>query len=316
MNAYVSLREKIKGVVVVMVTPFKENYEIDEDALRKLTRFLVESGIKEGKGVLVPAGSTGECPMLTEEERRYIFKVIKEEAGNAVPILGGCNHTDTRAVIKLVQYAEEAGLDGVMISPTYYWKPNEEMILNHFRAIAKATNMGIMVYNNWFASQLDIPVETMVKLVNEIPNVIALKDNTPYITKMAQMVQAVGDKISVIDGAGEPQEPYAALIGTRGFVTGEACVIPQTCLSIYNAEVDKDYEKAKNILKKAAPLLDFFFSGSHGAEYIIRIKALMDLIGLKGGIPRLPLLPATESIRKEAKKLIENYPLPEKWNKK
>lgn len=154
MNAYVSLREKIKGVVVVMVTPFKENYEIDEDALRKLTRFLVESGIKEGKGVLVPAGSTGECPMLTEEERRYIFKVIKEEAGNAVPILGGCNHTDTRAVIKLVQYAEEAGLDGVMISPTYYWKPNEEMILNHFRAIAKATNMGIMVYNNWFASQL------------------------------------------------------------------------------------------------------------------------------------------------------------------
>lgn len=316
MTKNISLREKIKGVVVVMVTPFKENYEIDEEALRNLTRFLIDNGIKEGKGVLVPAGSTGECPMLSEEERRFIFKVVKEEAGNEVPILGGCNHTDTRMVIKLVHYAEEAGLDGVMISPTYYWKPNEEIIINHFKAIARETDMGIMVYNNWFASQLDIPVDTMIKLINEVSNIVALKDNTPFITKMAQMVQVVGHKISIINGAGEPQEPYAALMGANGFVTGEACVIPQTCLSIYDAEDKKDYEKAKSILFKANPLMGFFFSGSYGADYIVRIKTLMNIIGLKGGIPRLPLLPASNSILQEAKKIIENYPLPEKWNGK
>ncbi|BER91826.1 dihydrodipicolinate synthase family protein [Atrimonas thermophila] len=316
MQSFDELRENIKGVVVVMTTPFKDNYEVDEEGVRKLTRFLIDSGIKRGTGVLVPTGSTGECPMLSDEERARIFKIVKEEAGDAVPVLGGCNHTDTRTVIKLVKYAEEAGLDGVMISPPYYWKPNEEIILTHYKAIARESKMGIMVYNNWFASQWDIPVETLAKLVDEVPNIVALKENTPYIEKFWKVVNAIGDKISVINGSGEPHEPYTALMGARGFVTGEACIIPQTCVAIYQAETQKDYEKAKDILLKAKPLLDFFFAGEHGASYLIRIKAAMNLVGLPGGIPRLPLLPASEEIKQQAKKLLDEYPLPEPWNKK
>lgn len=310
------LRESIRGVVVVMVTPFKEDYEVDEEGVRKLTRFLIDSGIKRGTGVLVPTGSTGECPMLTDEERARIFKIVKEEVGNTVPVLGGCNHTDTRTVIKLVRYAEEVGLDGVMISPPYYWKPNEQIVLTHYRAIAKETKLGIMVYNNWFASQWDIPVETLIKLVNEVPNIVALKENTPYIEKFSKVVGAIGDKISVINGAGEPHEPYTALMGARGFVTGEACIIPKTCVAIYEAEVKKDYEKAREILRQAQPLLDFFFAGEHGASYLVRIKAAMNIVGLPGGIPRLPLLPASEEVKQKAKKALDAYPLPELWNKK
>ena len=316
MANFKELKGRVKGVVVVMTTPFREDYSVDEEGVRKLTRFLLDSGLKEGNGVLVPAGSTGECPMLTDEERKTIFKIVKEEAGDSIPVVGGCNHTDTRTVIKLVHYAEEAGLDGVMISPPYYWKPNEEIVLTHYKAIAKETQMGIMVYNNWFASQWDIPVETMVKLVNEVPNIVALKENTLYIEKFAKMVEAVGDKIAVINGAGEPHEPYAALMGAQGFVTGEACVIPQTCLAIYEAGVQKDYEKAKDILRKAKPLLDFFFSGPHGASYLVRIKTALNVLGLPGGIPRLPLLPADEKLKAEAKRAVDSYELPERWNKK
>lgn len=263
-----------------------------------MTRFLIDSGIKEGKGVLVPAGSTGECPMLTDEERKRIFKIVKDEAKDTVPVIGGCNHTDTRTVIKLVHYAEEAGLDGVMISPPYYWKPSEKIILNHYKAIARETELGIMVYNNWFASQLDIPVETMVRLVDEVPNIVALKDNSPYISKLAKMIETLGERISIVNGAGEPHEPYASLMGSRGFVTGEACIIPKTCLSIYEAEVKEDYQRAKEILRQAKPLLDYILdAGDSGADYIVKIKAGLNILGLPGGIPRLPLSPADESTK-------------------
>ncbi len=316
MSRFKDLKDKIRGVVVVMITPFKEDYELDEDGLRRLTRFLIDSGIKEGKGVLVPAGSTGECPMLTDEERERIFKIVKDEAKDTVPVIGGCNHTDTRTVIKLVHYAEEAGLDGVMISPPYYWKPSEKIILNHYKAIARETELGIMVYNNWFASQLDIPVETMVRLVDEVPNIVALKDNSPYISKLAKMIETLGERISIVNGAGEPHEPYASLMGSRGFVTGEACIIPKTCLSIYEAEVKEDYQRAKEILRQAKPLLDYILdAGDSGADYIVKIKAGLNILGLPGGIPRLPLSPADESTKNRLRKLLEEYPLPEPWKK-
>jgi 4-hydroxy-tetrahydrodipicolinate synthase len=316
MSRFKDLNDKIRGVVVVMITPFKEDYELDEDGLRRLTRFLIDSGIKEGKGVLVPAGSTGECPMLTDEERKRIFKIVKDEAKDTVPVIGGCNHTDTRTVIKLVHYAEEAGLDGVMISPPYYWKPSEKIILNHYKAIARETELGIMVYNNWFASQLDVPVETMVRLVDEVPNIVALKDNSPYISKLAKMIETLGERISIVNGAGEPHEPYASLMGSRGFVTGEACIIPKTCLSIYEAEVKEDYQRAKEILRQAKPLLDYILdAGDSGADYIVKIKAGLNILGLPGGIPRLPLSPADESTKNRLRKLLEEYPLPEPWKK-
>lgn len=316
MSRFKDLNDKIRGVVVVMITPFKEDYELDEDGLRRLTRFLIDSGIKEGKGVLVPAGSTGECPMLTDEERKRIFKIVKDEAKDTVPVIGGCNHTDTRTVIKLVHYAEEAGLDGVMISPPYYWKPSEKIILNHYKAIARETELGIMVYNNWFASQLDVPVETMVRLVDEVPNIVALKDNSPYISKLAKMIETLGERISIVNGTGEPHEPYASLMGSRGFVTGEACIIPKTCLSIYEAEVKEDYQRAKEILRQAKPLLDYILdAGDSGADYIVKIKAGLNILGLPGGIPRLPLSPADESTKNRLRKLLEEYPLPEPWKK-
>jgi len=308
------LKEIIKGVAVVMVTPFKENCEVDYEGLRKLTRFLIDSGMREGKGMLIPAGSTGECPMITDEERREIFKTVKEEAGNQVPVIGGCNHTDTKTVVKLVHYAEEASLDGVMISPPYYWKPNEDIILTHYKEIAKETKLGIMVYNNWFASQFDIPIDTLVKLVDEVPQIVALKDNTPYIEKFARTVKVLGRKISVLNGAGEPHEPYTSQMGAKGFVTGEACLIPKTCLKIYEEEVNGNYERANEILDEAFPLLNFLLSGEHGASYTVRIKAALNIVGLPGGIPRLPLLPANEEIIERLKNLIDDYTFPELWN--
>lgn len=313
MKKYELLKDKLKGVLVVTTTPFFENQELDEEGLRKMVRFLVDSGIRKGQGVLVPAGSTGECPMLTNEERKRIFTIVKEEAQEIVPVLGGCNHCDTREVIKLVHYAEEAHLDGVMISPPYYWKPDEKTILTHYKAIAKETDLGIMFYNNWFASQIDIPVKTMLKIVEEVPKVVALKENTPYIAKFTEMNKALGERIVIINGAGEPHEPFAAFMGAKGFISGIACVIPRTCLSIYQEEAKENFQKAKEIVDYITPLIDFFVKGDHDSDYILRIKAVMNFLGLPGGFPRLPFETAPKKDIDKARKIIQGLELSEIW---
>jgi len=307
------LKEKIKGVVVVMTTPFKPNFELDEKGLRKQTRFLLDNGIRNGSGVLVPTGSTGECPMLTDEERRRVIQIVKEEAKDEVPVVAGCNHTDTRTVIKLVHYAEEVGVDGVMISPPYYWKPSEEILLNHYETIAKETDLGIMVYNNWFASQLDIPIESMVKLA-EIPNIVALKECTPNIHKFIGMINALGDTITIVNGSGTAYEPACSAVGSRGFVSGEANFIPKTSVEIYRAEEEGDYNRALKLCRQIAPLVDFILGGTSPADYIARIKATMDMVGIPAGPPRPPLLPPDEQTKAQLKKLLGETKLFEKFD--
>jgi len=302
------LKEKLKGVVVVMTTPFRSDFELDEEGLRKQTRFLIDSGIKEGAGVLVPTGSTGECPMLTEEERKKVFKIVVEEAQGKVPVVAGCNHTDTRAVIRLAHYAEEVGADGLMISPPYYWAPSEEIILNHYKTICKETDLGIMVYNNWFASQVDISVETMKKLA-ELPNIVALKENTPYIDKFDKMAATLRDKITIINGDGEHHEPYASLMGAKGFVAAVANFIPKTMLEIYKAEKEGNYVKALEIHRKIAPLIDVVAEGESFADYIAGTKAAMEITGLPAGPPRPPLIPADKKRKEKLREVLTKVEL-------
>jgi 4-hydroxy-tetrahydrodipicolinate synthase len=308
------LKEKIRGVLVAMTTPFSSDFELDEAGLRKQTRFLIESGIEKGKGGLVPTGTTGECPMLTDEERGRIFKIVVEETKGKAPVVAGCNHTDTRTVIKLAKYAKEAGADGLMISPPYYWAPSEEIILNHYKTICKETDLGIMVYNNWFATQVDISTETMSKLA-ELPNIVALKENTPYIEKFGKILDALGNKIVIFNGAGEPHEPHAFLMGAKGFVTGVANFIPKTLLEMYQAEREGEYVKAREIHRKITPLVDFIVGGESSADSVTRIKAAMKLVGIPAGPPRPPLIPLNEAYKKELKnlltkiKLFDNYEL-------
>ena len=312
-----ALKNATKGVLVPIMTPFKENQEIDISGIKKLTRFLIDNGVVKGKGALILTGSSGECPLLSTEERIMIFNLVKEEAKDEVTLFGGCNHSNTREVIELVNAAEKAGLDGVMISPTYYWKPTDEEILTHYKAIAAKTNMGIMVYNNWFASQYDLSLDIIKKLVNEVPHIISLKENTTNLAKFAKVTDAVGDKIAVLNGNGPPNEPWTSYMGAKGFITAEACVIPRTFVGIYEAEVNNDYEKAKKLLKMAAPLLDFIFGGiPFGPDYIRRIKASMNFVGLPGGIPRLPLMPVDNEFKDVIKKIIQSCELDEVWNEK
>lgn len=127
------------------------------------------------------------------------------------------------------------------------------------------------------------------------------------------MIKVLRDKISIINGNGEPYEPYAALMGAKSFVTGEACLIPKILLEVYNAESAGDYKKVLDILNRASTLIDFLLGGENETDYMVRIKAAMNLVNLPGGIPRLPILQANEKIIDELRKILNKYDLFELW---
>ncbi|MCD6406711.1 4-hydroxy-tetrahydrodipicolinate synthase [Candidatus Aerophobetes bacterium] len=301
------LKRVLKGVCVVMVTPFDEKLNVDIDSLRRQVRFIVDNGIKEGRGVIISTGSTGECPMLTIEERKKILEVIVEEARGEVPIIAGCNHTSTLKVIELVKHAESVGASGAMISPPYYWAPTEEVIIEHYKTIAKATKLGITVYNNHFASQVDIPLSVLKKLI-EIDNIVGFKENTPLISKLIQVVKEIGDKVNVINGSGERNEPFASFIGVKGVVSALANFAPKTALSMCEAESRGDYEKAKKIHSDLMPLFKTIWWRKDGdsSRYISYVKEAMKMMGIiSHSNVRPPILPLKEEERQKLEKALK-----------
>ena len=301
----VDLRKNIEGVAVVMTTAFTSDFELDEEGIRKHTRFLIDNGVVYGTGVLVPAASTSEFPMFTEAEYQKAIQIVKEEAGDDVPVIAGCCHTSTHTVIKMARQAKEAGADGLMVSPPYYWKPSEETILGHFSAVAEATDLGIMVYNNWFATQVDIPLKTTIQLA-EIPNVVALKENTLNMTKFINTVDAVGEKMAIFNGMGLPREPACAFAGANGFVSGLANLLPKTNVDIYLAEKSGNYDKAKELVRGLTPLMDILTGGKDGLENIGRLKAAMQLANIPSGPGRPPILPPDDEVKAQLEKALKD----------
>ena len=299
-------KQKFGEVIVVMTTPFKSNYELDLEGVRKHTRYIIDHGLKS-KGVLIPTGSTGECPMLREGERKEVIKNVIEEANGDVLVVPGCNHTDTRVVIELAKYSQELGADGVMISPPYYWKPSEEVILRHYKAIANEIDLGIVVYNNWFASQIDIPVSTLLKL-SEIPNIVALKENTSSLEKWDEVGTLLDGKLTVVSGNGDLHEPCAGLLASKGIISGIANFIPESLLKIYDAEQENDFRKACKLHRDLLPLANFY-KGSSSSRYIVYLKEIMNLMGIPAGTSRLPLVPLNKQEKLEVKKVVEDLKL-------
>lgn len=304
MMKHEEFKQKFGEVIVVMTTPFKSNYELDIEGVREHTRYIIDNGLK-GRGVLIPTGSTGECPMLREVERKEVIKNVVEEANGDVLVVPGLNHTDTRVVIELAKYSQEVGADGVMISPPYYWKPTEEVILRHFKAIANETDLGIVVYNNWFASQIDIPVSTLLKLA-EIPNIVALKENTPSLEKWDEVGTLLDGKLTVVSGNGDLHEPCAGLLASKGLISGIANFAPARLLEIYDAQQEDDFRKACKLHRDLLPFANFY-KGSSSSRYIVYLKEIMNLMGIPAGPARLPLVPLNEEEKAEVKKVVKAF---------
>ncbi len=305
------LKEKLVGMFVVMVTPFKEDYSLDEEGLRKNTRFLIEKGLKNGDGGLIPGGSTGECFNLTIEERKRVLDIVLDEAKGRLPVIFGCNYTNTKTVIELCKYAEKAGADGVMVMPPYYGVPSEEMVLHFYKDVADSTNLGIMVYNNPEVVGLDLSIKTMLKIIDQVKSVVALKDVGVDFAKWDLATYHLGNKINVGNGAGDAFEPYVTLMGRHWNICAMANVIPELYLEIYKEAKAGNYDKAKILHDKLYPITDVTWNGGEFESqpcFVSFVKAAMNVRKdvLAAGPARLPLLPVSNEWKNRIEKMIND----------
>lgn len=306
------LREALKGILAISVTPMKDNLDVDCDGMRKHIRFLIGKGINAGNHcTLVVGGSTGECGAMTIAERKALIEAAVDEAGDELPIIAGCNHSNYLDVIDLMQHAESVGAAGVMALSPYYYVPTDDAVRRFYEEISRHTSLGILLYNNIEVTHKDIPLELMAELADS-SNVVGIKECTPNFVKMERVARLLGDKMSVINGHGEFLEPFAAVAGTVGFISSTSNFAPEIAVAIYKARSAGDYAGAKKLRDRLAPYLDLAASESAtGGEPVVLaiLKRAADLVGSHAGPGRIPLPPITPELDEKIKKMLREVGL-------
>ena len=306
------LKKAMKGVFVVQITPFNKDGSLDLEGMRANTRWLVER--MSGKDfALVPLGSTGEFYAMSDDECKAVIKMVVEEVNGRLPVIAGTARAGTQETIKMCQYAQSVGADGVQVVLPYYHIPEEEGMYQHYKQVAESVNIGIMLYNNPGVSGSWVKPALMAKL-SKIPNFIAVKESTPSILSYYRMQKTVDPKdTAILCGPGEQMFSFEAVYGCPGFVTYVANFAPELSYSIYEAAVARDFNKLAELVNSMAPLFSFMakVSISHGPDtaargseaepvmFISATKAAMDILGLRGGEVRLPLTGINEEEKAE-----------------
>jgi len=282
------------GPIVVVFTPFDEKgTSIDEEELRKNVRYMIDNGIQNYSGVLIAGGSVGDSFVLSLKERKRLFEIVVEEANGEVPVVCGTN--------------QEIGADGIMNAPPFYYKTiSDKAVYEHYKAISDQINIGIILYNNPAMLDNDLSVDLLLKL-SKLKNVLAIKESTPYRIKYKQVVETLGDKIVVINGAGEDTEPDSYRMGTKGFITAYGNFVPGLCVGIHKEALNNNYQKVEQIIKRFNPLKDIIYRyvNDVGPEQVGRIyKEIAISLGFKLGGTRLPIIPVPQYYKEKIKEAV------------
>jgi 4-hydroxy-tetrahydrodipicolinate synthase len=287
------------GVYVVVCTPFTKDEDLDEEALRRHIRFLLEAGVH---GV-IPTGSTSEFAALSEAERKRIVDITLEEVHGRVPVVVGTAAVSTRDTIMYSQYAEKAGADGVMIVPPYYCHPTEREIYGHYQAVAESIRIPIMLYNNPWTSGVDMQPALIARLA-EIENIAYIKESSGDMRRVSEIMRLCGDKMTIFCGADNLALEMFAM-GVPGWVAAPANAIPRQCVQLYElAVVKKDFAKAKELYFKMLP----FFTALESGQFVQYVKASLEVLGKPIGTPRRPLLRPSEEEIARLKEILDQLP--------
>nr|WP_255573210.1 4-hydroxy-tetrahydrodipicolinate synthase [Anoxybacillus sp. ST4] len=270
-----------------MVTPFDNKGNIDFAKTTQLVNYLIENGTDS----LVVAGTTGESPTLTTEEKLALFRHVVEVVDGRVPVIAGTGSNNTRASIELTKKAEHIGVDAVMIVAPYYNKPNQEGIYQHYKAIAESTSLPVMVYNIPGRAVVNISVETIVRL-SQIPNVVAVKDASGNLDAMTEIIAKTRDDFMLYSGDDGLTLPVLA-IGGSGVVSVASHIIGNEMKEMIQAFMRGDNKEAAAMHQRLLPMMKALFA----APSPVPVKTALQLKGLDVGSVRLPLVPLTEQER-------------------
>jgi 4-hydroxy-tetrahydrodipicolinate synthase len=281
-------------VLTAMVTPFDQNGEIDFEATKNLVNYLLANGT-DG---LVVAGTTGESPTLSTEEKVELFKFVVEVVAGRVPVIAGTGSNNTRASISLTKHAEEAGVDGIMLVVPYYNKPSQEGLYQHFKTVAESTNLPIMLYNIPGRSAVNMTADTIVRL-SEIDNIVAVKEASGNLDSCADIISKTPIDFTLYSGDDGIALPVLA-IGGAGVISVASHVIGNELQEMVNSFKCGDHQKAAELHRRLLPIMRALFAAPSPAP----VKAALNMNGIQVGGLRLPLVPLNNEEKNTLQKIL------------
>jgi 4-hydroxy-tetrahydrodipicolinate synthase len=287
------------GVGTALVTPFTASGALDERAVRRLGRRQIDAGIH----FLVPCGTTGENPTLSDEERVRIVEILVDEAGGKTPVLAGAGGYDTREVIHLAGLMKRAGAVGLLSVTPYYNKPTQEGLYQHYRAIADSTDLPIVVYNVPGRTGVNVEPSTLARL-GAIPNIVGVKEASGNIGQICEVCRVVPSDFTVLSGDDAVTLPLMS-VGGRGVISVVSNEAPAEMVRLVDAAARGDYAGAREIHTRILPLMQVNFVESNP----VPVKAAMAAMGLLEETYRLPMCSPTAASREKILRVLRDLQL-------
>ena len=289
--------EQFAGLTVALVTPFRDG-QVDYDALRALVDYHVENGTD----CVSPVGTTGESPTLSHDEHQRVISVVCEQAAGRVKVIAGTGSNSTREAVSLTEFAKQAGADAALMVTPYYNKPMQDGYYEHFRAVAEAVDLPIVLYNIPGRTAKNMEPETIARLA-ELPSVVAIKESTGSMDQASRILNETD--LTLLSGDDSLTLPLLSL-GGSGVVSVVGNIIPRDVRAMIAAFNDGDISSAQSWHHRLFPLCRDMLGL---ATNPIPIKAAMKLLGRDSGEVRLPMTPLEESATSKLRQTLVEYGL-------
>ncbi len=272
----------LSGSAVALVTPFKRDMTVDTDALRRLVQFHLEAGTD----IIITCGTTGESPTLSGDEQIKIIRTVKSEAGNNIIVAAGAGTNDTKHAVELAKNAEQAGAAAILSVSPYYNKPSQEGIYQHYRHIAEAVSVPIIIYNVPGRTGCNVAASTILRLARDFENIAAVKEASENISQISELLEERPAHFSVLTGEDSLILPFMAM-GGDGAISVAANQIPAQIKQLIEAVKRSDLEGARSINRRYRKLLKLNFIESNP----VPVKYALARMGMIEEHYRLPLVP-------------------------
>ena len=269
-----------KGAGVAIVTPMKNNLEVDYDALETNINYQIDNGTD----AIVIAGTTGESATLSEEEHKKVVKAAVEFTKHRVPVIAGTGSNSTQTAIELSQEADADGVDAVLIVTPYYNKATQKGLIGHYTSVAESIKVPVIMYNVPSRTGCNLQPATVAHLVKNVDNIVAIKDATGDLSQAAQMMNLCDGNLELYSGNDDQEVPLLS-IGGLGVISVLSNIAPRQAHNIVMEFLEGDYKKAAKLQLDAIPLINALFSEVNP----IPVKVAMNMLGMQAGPLRAPL---------------------------
>ena len=291
-------KKSFEGSMVAMVTPFRDG-QVDEAKIGEL----VEFHVKNGTDAIIPCGTTGESPTLNHGEHKQVVEATIKAAAGRVQVIAGTGSNSTAEAIDMTQHAKAAGADGVLMVCPYYNKPTQKGLIAHYKAVAEAVDIPIILYNIPGRTGVNMLTETVATLA-DMPNIVAMKEASGSLEQMTEVIIICGDRLTVVSGDDTLTLPLMA-VGGKGVISVIANIIPKETAEMTRAALNGDWKRAKEIHLRIFPLCKAMFYETNPGP----VKTAMQLLGRLNGELRLPLAPMLDANRDKLAKALKAYGL-------